>query len=422
MSNQDTQKLVEQLPDEPTEHFCIAPFQSIRQNPHGKNSPCAFGAGEWNHRNLNTVERWHADEVNDLRKEFIAGKRPKACHRCWAEEDAGKQSLRQRQYEYFPDDYQDFVKSGRWVHGPKTAVFKTSNICNLACRSCGGWDTNTYMKEGMHYADEYDTKIKHPTTGKMVHWNRFIPIQTPKHIDFMDYVKIADNLEKIDFFGGEPLLNTTQLPFLEYLADTGKSKNTTLFYSTNGTNLPTDRLKRAWSKFKRVELSISCDGIDEEFEYLRYPGKFDVLQNTIRDLKSFQSNTDNDIYMMAGLTISNMNVLTADRTREWLESNIGDVYITMVQSPDYQSISRAPEYVKSHIKSTVKMSDILGYVNVDQTNIDAWRQFIIWMKRQDKYRQQSFDKTFPDMYNLIQDDWHMINDLSEQNFNKKEQT
>ena len=258
MSNQDTQKLVEQLPDEPTEHFCIAPFQSIRQNPHGKNSPCAFGAGEWNHRNLNTVERWHADEVNDLRKEFIAGKRPKACHRCWAEEDAGKQSLRQRQYEYFPDDYQDFVKSGRWVYGPKTAVFKTSNICNLACRSCGGWDTNTYMKEGMHYADEYDTKIKHPTTGKMVHWNRFIPIQTPKHIDFMDYVKIADNLEKIDFFGGEPLLNTTQLPFLEYLADTGKSKNTTLFYSTNGTNLPTDRLKRAWSKFKRVELSISC--------------------------------------------------------------------------------------------------------------------------------------------------------------------
>ena len=38
------------------------------------------------------------------------------------------------------------------------------------------------------------------------------------------------------------------------------------------------------------------------------------------------------------------------------------------------------------------MFDILGYVDVDQTNVDAWRQFIIWMKRQDKYRQQSFDK------------------------------
>jgi hypothetical protein len=62
------------LPITPTKHFCIAPFQSIRQNPQGRNSPCAFGAGEWDHSKLTPIERWHSNELNQLREEFISGK------------------------------------------------------------------------------------------------------------------------------------------------------------------------------------------------------------------------------------------------------------------------------------------------------------------------------------------------------------
>lgn len=411
--SKDLQELIVQLPDTPTEHFCIAPFQSIRQNSLGRNSPCAFGAGEWNHADLNPKERWHSKEVNDLRLKFINGERPSECHRCWAEEDSGKQSLRQRQYEYFPQDYKEFIKSGDWQQGPKTAVFKTSNICNLACRSCGAWDSNSFKDEGMSYIKSYNTKGIHPVTKQPVPWNRFVPIHPAKHINFMDYVTVSDNLEKIDFFGGEPLLNTSQLDFLEYLTEQGVSKNITLFYSTNGTNKPTERLKRAWSKFKRVELSISIDGVEDEFEYLRYPGKWNDLLDVINDLKEFQQLSDNDIYLMAGLTISTMNVLTVDRTYAWLKETIGDVYITMVESPDYLNISKLPKYVKDEIKQQVTNTEALGYLDVNQTDPDAWELFIVWMKRQDQYRKQMFDKVFPDMYNIIKSDWNTITNLEE---------
>ena len=112
------------FPDSIPENFCIAPFQSIRQNAYGRNSPCAFGAGEWHHGHLTPLERWNSAELNQLRQEFIDGKKPSACHRCWAEEEAGKESLRQRQQQYFPNDYNDFIKTGQWTNGPKTAVFK----------------------------------------------------------------------------------------------------------------------------------------------------------------------------------------------------------------------------------------------------------------------------------------------------------
>jgi sulfatase maturation enzyme AslB (radical SAM superfamily) len=391
------------LPNTPTEYFCIAPFQSIRQNAYGRNSPCAFGAGEWRHGDLTPAQRWDSVELNALRQEFIDGKQPDACKRCWDEEKSGKKSLRQRQFEYFPNDYNDFILTDKWQAGPKTAVFKTSNVCNLACRSCAGWDTNSYTKEGRFYADKYNTTSE--VQGKVTKHNRFIPLLPPKHMDFMQYKDIAANLEKIDFFGGEPLLNTTQLDLLEYLTETGLSKNITLFYSTNCTNKPTERLKRAWSKFKRLELSMSVDGLGSKFEYLRYPGIWSEAEENIHGMVNLKNTLDCDVYTMGGLTISAMNCYDVDEVYSWMKTVMGDVYVNMVQSPDYLAVHILPETVKQAIREHTKHQETLGYLDISPSNPKNFSEFIMWMKRQDSYRNQSFAKTFPEYFEHLQQYW-----------------
>jgi MoaA/NifB/PqqE/SkfB family radical SAM enzyme/disulfide oxidoreductase YuzD len=407
--------LHQQLPEKPGKNFCIAPFQSIRQNPYGKNSPCAFGAGEWQHGNLSPVERWNSVELNQLRQEFINGQRPTACHRCWSEEDAGKTSLRQRQYQYFPNDYEDFIRSGQWMAGPRTAVFKSSNVCNLACRSCGGWDTNTYAPEGHTYASLYNTQESVNGVRKL--HNRFIPLLPPKHMDFMQYKDIAHNLEKIDFFGGEPFLNITQLDLLEYLVNQGLSQKITLFYSTNCTNYPTDRLKRAWNHFRRVEISMSIDGTGKKFEYLRWPAKWEKTQQVMNHLLNLKNSLDCEVYTMSGLTLSVLNMFDADDTYEWLQKNIGSVYVNMVNSPDYLSAHIVPDHVKSVARQVVKHPDLLGYMDIKPHDPVYWKQVIIWTKRQDLYRNQKFESVFPDFFEIIKTDWNSVIDLSEKNFN-----
>lgn len=398
------------LPESPPENFCIAPFQSIRQNAYGRNSPCAFGAGEWHHGDLSPQDRWDSSELNQLRSDFIKGKRPEACHRCWAEEDAGKESLRQRQYQYFPNDYNDFIKSGKWLNGPKTAVFKVSNVCNLACRSCGGWDSNTFSKEGQHYKDTYNTKI-----DGQPH-NRFIPLLAPKHMDFSQYYNIADELEKIDFFGGEPFLNITQLELLEYLTERGLSKNITLYYSTNCTNFPTARLQRAWDKFKRVEIAMSIDGIGKEFEYMRWPGKWDEASQVIDHIASLKNKLNCEMFTMASVTLSAINLHTSDRLLEWAQSTIGSYYINMVNSPSYLSVHILPNDVKQAVLSNVHNSDLRGYMQLKEHDPVLWKQFIIWMKRQDLYRHQSFASVYPEYFELLKPHWDSVTDLSEDNF------
>ena len=405
------------IPDTPPEHFCIAPFQSIRQNPHGRNSPCAFGAGEWHHGDLTPLERWNSPELNQLREEFIKGNRPSECHRCWAEEDAGKKSLRQRQFEYFPSDYNEFIRSGQWLNGPKTAVFKVSNVCNLACRSCGGWDTNSYAVEGQHYLKEYNTRGKKDSTNPH---NRFIPVLSPKHMDFSQYFDIAENLEKIDFYGGEPFLNTSQLDLLEYLVQQGLSNNITLYYSTNCTNHPTERLKRVWNKFKRIEIAMSIDGIGAEFEYLRWPGKWDEMNKVVDHLIGLKDTMDCEIYTMGSLTFSVLNAWSVDQLTAWVQDKIGPYYINMVNSPLWLPVHIAPEPVKQALLGHITNTELRGYLTLQEHNPMLWKQCLIWTKRQDLYRNQSFAETFPEYFKLIQPYWDSVTDLSEQNFHSDE--
>ena len=401
----ETSVLHQQIPETMPKNFCIAPFQSIRQNPYGRNSPCAFGAGEWRHGDLTPEQRWNSVELNQLRSEFIAGDRPDACRRCWAEEDAGKLSLRQRQLEYFPNDYRDFIQSGAWLAGPKTAVFKTSNVCNLACRSCAGWDTNSYAKEGKYYLETYNTTTE--SNGMVKAHNRFIPLLAPKHMDFSQYYSIAHNLEKIDFFGGEPFLNITQLDLLEYLVEQGLSKKITLYYSTNCTNYPTERLQRAWNNFKRVEISMSIDGIGSEFEYMRYPGKWSEAVDVIDYIINLKNKLQCEIYTMAAITVSALNVWIVDPLIEWVNRTIGDYYINMVQGPAYLAVHILPESVKSTIRSCVQNTEVLGYMDIAQHDPQQWNEFVIWQNRQDQYRGQQFSTVFPEYFALLQPHWDL---------------
>jgi hypothetical protein len=105
---------------------------------------------------------------------------------------------------------------------------------------------------------------------------------------------------------------------------------------------------------------------------------------------------------------------------DWLHDQVGSsIYINMVTSPDYLAIHIAPESVKSVIRQKVKHPEILGYLDIKPHDAIAWKQFIIWTKRQDIYREQSFEDVTPEFFDLIKTDWYSITDLSEESFNGK---
>ena len=132
---------------QPPKNFCISPFISTRQGPSQKVSPCAFGAGEWYQPNLNSKERWNSDELESLRQKFLRNEQPEECKRCWNEETAGAQSLRLRQYEYFPNAYEEYILSEKYKTGKSNllSAFRIGLVSNLKAKSSKQYSSLIYL-------------------------------------------------------------------------------------------------------------------------------------------------------------------------------------------------------------------------------------------------------------------------------------
>jgi len=382
-------------------NFCLNPFICTRQNAYNRISPCAFGPVEIQTQPQDTqTQRWHHPTMQALRDKFTAGKRPVECKRCWDEEEAGGQSLRLRTFDYHPTAYQDLVETGLWKNGPTEIVIKTSNVCNLACRSCAGWDSSYYWPEGQHYQEQYSA-LK----------NNFIQVR-PKMYHLASNWSDNDlkNVVKLNFFGGEPLLDKEHPEILQQIINSGRADQVTLFYSTNCQQTPGKRLLELWTQFRRVEVFFSVDGMGAQFEYLRWPGKWARTQRVIEWFLTLPTRyPEVDWYFQGSQCVSLFNVASYWHTADWLRKTLGGVYFNIVDHPNYLRMTALPEPAKLQIAESIPDPQIKQYLFIEQSDPEYLKQFVIWCKRQDQYRGQDFTETFPETHALIADVWGKYN-------------
>jgi pyruvate-formate lyase-activating enzyme len=414
--NQCTMKIVQtQLPVEQPANFCVAPFISTMQTAHGKVTTCAYGAYDWLLEDSTPKEKWNISGLNNLRSHFANGGAP--CTKCKNEENAGKYSLRLRLLDEFPTSYNDDILTGKWQNGPVHLCTKVSNICNLACRSCAGWDTNKYAAEGNHYLKTYQTQVLDLATNKLRQTNRYIPRVGPRHTDYSMFHEIDSNLRKIEFYGGETLLNLTHLEYLEELASKGLSRDITLMYATNCTQKLNPRHLKVWEKFKRIEFSLSIDHLGDKFHYLRWPGDWGQVSKNVDEILSLKEKFSNtEVFCMVSPCCTMYNAYYIDEVLDWGKEHVGAVYINMVADPAHIAINIAPEEVKLQMLDNIRSPEVRGFLQIKPHNPLLWKQFIIWAKRQDLYRNEDFTKTFPEFYEIIKPYWDSVTDLSEKNF------
>ena len=72
--------------------MCYYPWVGLDITPQGEYKPCC----KYENIVANSLEEYLAsEEIANLKQNFLDGKRPSACRRCWKDEDAGILSKRQ---------------------------------------------------------------------------------------------------------------------------------------------------------------------------------------------------------------------------------------------------------------------------------------------------------------------------------------
>jgi organic radical activating enzyme len=129
--------------------------------------------------------------------------------------------------------------------------------CNGGCIICGPW-----------YSSFWANELKQIPIK---------PIQDPLD-NILNLIDIQQT-RKINFLGGEPFLSDVDSKVLPLIKN---PELVNLQYTTNGSIYPTQEKIRQWSQFKSVLINFSIDGINDRFEYIRYPLKWDTVNKNIQ--------------------------------------------------------------------------------------------------------------------------------------------
>jgi MoaA/NifB/PqqE/SkfB family radical SAM enzyme len=401
----------------PHDKFCVLPWVSLEASPIGTVRPCCLADDElvddagqkFSLLNANFADIQNSQAMKRLREEFLAGKKPQTCRRCWNEERAGRTSKRMHTLNRM----KHMGITSEWTTDAKPLMFldlKLGNICNLKCRICGSWSSSQYATEELNdlHPDE-DKKKSYPYQMlRAGAWPR-------ENLSFWAEIDACLNdIRAIEFTGGEPFMIREHFQMLQGIVDRGIAHQVEIHYNTNGTHYPAEA-EEIWRHFKTVEVAFSIDDLGKRFEYQRTNADWaEVLDN----IKSFQLLRDHmpNLRLQCCSTVNVFNVRYIDQLAHWIALQRFDfVYWNIMHDAWHFSIATLPDSAKAAVTEHLRLADIPAQYReefdriLDFMNRGASTDgFMTCMKIRDldRKRQQNLRDVAPEMADILMYDYN----------------
>jgi sulfatase maturation enzyme AslB (radical SAM superfamily) len=241
----------------------------------------------------------------------------------------------------------------------QTIDVRWSNLCNFACVYCGPVFSSKWC-------DELKIQPITPTNDQRDQFKQYIYQHT-------------SNLQHVYLAGGEPLLMKENLELLQKL-----NPEVQLRINTNLSKVDT-RVFEEVCKFKNVHWTISVETIEDEFEYIRFGGKWlDFLDN----LKTINGLNHKITFNMLHFMLNYDSIFGCVDYFKTMGFHNNSFVIGALLNPDYLNIRHLPENVLQSIKSKlqIRINEAPGYLLED-----SYQNML-------HYIQQPFDKNLIDSF------------------------
>jgi MoaA/NifB/PqqE/SkfB family radical SAM enzyme len=334
----------------PHNKFCVLPWISLEASPVGTVRPCCLADDEIVDNSGNKFELLTADfadiqnsnHMTSLRQQFLDGKQPQTCRKCWNEERAGRTSKRMHTL----DRMKHMNISSEWTADAKPLMFldlKLGNICNLKCRICGSWSSSQFATEEINQLPREEQKQSF--AYQMLRAGAW-----PKENESF-WQQINDclsDIRYIEFTGGEPFMIEQHFAMLQGIVDRGIAHQVEIHYNTNGTHYPEQAIE-IWKHFKTVEIAFSIDDLGARFEYQRSNAVWSEVVFNIDRFRLLREDYPN-IQLQCCSTVNVFNVRYIDQLANWIAiQDFNFVYWNMMHDAWYFSIATLPESAKTDI-------------------------------------------------------------------------
>jgi MoaA/NifB/PqqE/SkfB family radical SAM enzyme len=401
----------------PHDKFCILPWVSLEASPIGTVRPCCLAddelldnAGEkFNLQTASFTAIQNSKSMRDLRRQFLDGKQPQTCRKCWNEERSGRTSKRMHTL----DRLKHMLPEQDWTIDAKPLMFldlKLGNICNLKCRICGSWSSSQFATEELN--DLHPDADKKSTHAYQMLRAGAWPRENQKFWNEINTV--VDQIRYIEFTGGEPFMIQEHFAMLQGIVDRGIAHQVEIHYNTNGTQYPEQAIE-IWKHFKTVEIAFSVDDLGARFEYQRSNAVWAEVETNIQRFRELRIQYPN-IQLQCCSTVNIFNVRYIDQLAWWITQQKFDfVYWNMMHDAWYFSIATLPDTVKTACIEHLKTANVPTQYRAEFDRICEFMTrgastdgFMLKMKIRDldRKRQQNMQDVAPEFAALIDYDYN----------------
>tara|TARA_B110000977_G_scaffold24398_1_gene29722 strand:+ start:35589 stop:36662 length:1074 start_codon:yes stop_codon:yes gene_type:complete len=352
----------------------------------------------------------NSDYYKEVRLQMLNDEKPKACMRCYDEEDKGIKSKRQHEAEVFKQGSIDWASELTSADGgiPMDLRFvelRLGNVCNVRCRTCNPASSSKWLEDYKDIVQKADfinkgyLGLSFPEDFKWAEDDNF----------YDDLFESAPNLELLYINGGEPTLIKQHWAYLEKLVESGRSKNVILWYNINCTMLPPIALK-LWPEFKEARICLSIDDLEDRNAFIRTGTNWNAVLKTIDTLKQ---NTDK-LVLRITQTVSAYNYATLPEFFKWAEMTGIEVDMNFVYDPDYLSPAvipaKARELIHTEFREALgndhKLGTLLSMFNNSDWDELKWEQFCRYNDLLDKNDESDWRQAFTKLVSKVEESGH----------------
>ena len=415
--------------------FCMHPFTGLATREDGAIKICCRSQPIGWIQNETLEEAWNNDTMREVRRQVLNNERPDVCKPCFDLEDQGVESLRQRhisdvipesRMNLYPNALETLSHDYSMPFELPTMEIKINNLCNLKCRMCNPLDS-TQWKDWNSIVHHYKAENNY-----LVDAVEKLGLTEAPYVGLFDdspnwwesFEKLLPHFRRVEFAGGEPLMDPMHYKILDMLAPYGD--NIEIKYATNGTVLGIKggrTIHDYWPKFKSVAVNVSIDGLWDTYEYIRSGGNFNDVVKNIKEIKKIP----NVSRVVGAFTVQANNILQTPKVIEYFLNDLEIVFYShRVQYPRVLSAQVLPNQLKQdvirHLSNMytkvdnyklVQKHPILKKITKQQItdNInfleakdlsEYWPDCILFNKTLDTERNQGpFDKINPEFANYV---------------------
>jgi organic radical activating enzyme len=352
-------------------NFCPIPWTGLMYNFDGSIKNCIRSAESIGNIKNNSIHEILNGKANITTKRDMLDNQPGSrCHPCYKLEQ-NKKSLDIISDRVFYLRELKSVPLTTYQHVENfdlhTIDVRWSNLCNFACVYC-------YPEFSSKWESELGLKIETP----MDH-NR---------TEFANY--IYDNIKKLKHVylaGGEPLLIKENYNLLQALQK--ENPDVKLRINTNLSKVDT-RIFELVCSFKNVHWTVSVESIEEEYEYIRYGGRWlDFVDN----LKVIQKLDHRISFNMLHFLLNYQSIFKCVDYLTDMGFHNNSFVIGALLEPDYLNIRNLPDNMLNLVKD-----ELLLRINKQPGFLieDGYRNVL-------DYINQPYEKKLLNSFNLLKE-------------------